>query len=61
LLDASHVPPCKSTLGYIDLAFSDADEEHSSPHEAGGSVIELPASNLEDEHTPANSDTHLSI
>jgi hypothetical protein len=55
------MPPCKSTLGYINLALSDADEKHSSPHEAGGSIIDLAASNLEDEHTPANSDTHLSM
>ncbi|KAK1683817.1 hypothetical protein QYE76_044665 [Lolium multiflorum] len=37
------------------------DEEHSSPHEVGGSLIDLAASNLEDEHTPGNSDTHLSM
>jgi hypothetical protein len=53
------MPPCQSTLGYIDLAPSDAEEEHSSHHCLGGSVIDLTRTNSkeeqrqeEEEHAP---------
>jgi hypothetical protein len=39
LSSASHIstmPPRQSTLGYIELVPSNVDEEHSSPHGAGG-------------------------
>jgi hypothetical protein len=44
------MPPCESTLGYIDLALSDSDEEHSSqspPHGAVGRIIDLTGSDSE--------------
>jgi hypothetical protein len=47
------MPPFKSTLGYIDLALSDSDEEHSSqspPHGVVGCIIDLIRSDSEEEH-----------
>jgi hypothetical protein len=44
------MPPCESTLGYIDLAPSDPDEEHSSqspPRSVVGYIIDLTRSNSE--------------
>jgi hypothetical protein len=44
------MPPCKSTLGYIDIAPSDSDEEHSSqspPRGVVGCIIDLTGSNSE--------------
>jgi hypothetical protein len=49
------MPPCESTLGYIDLAPSDSDEEHSSqspPRGAVGCITDLTRFNSEGEHTP---------
>ena len=47
------MPPCESTLGYIDLALSDAEEAHSSQHSsAGGSIIDLTGSDSKEEHAP---------
>jgi hypothetical protein len=36
--DISTMPPCKSTLGYIDLVLSDSDEEHFSQSPSHGDV-----------------------
>jgi hypothetical protein len=44
------MPPCESTLGYIGLAHSDSDEEHSSQSQLRGDVsciIDLTGSDLE--------------
>jgi hypothetical protein len=49
------MPPCESTLGYINLAPSDSDEEHSSqspPRGAVGSIIDLTESYSEGGHAP---------
>jgi hypothetical protein len=48
--DIAIMTPYKSTLGYIDLAPSDSNEEHSSqspPHGAMGCIIDLTGSNSE--------------
>jgi hypothetical protein len=47
--------PCESTLGFIDLAPSDTDKEHSSQSPslgAVGGIIDLIRSDLEGEHAP---------
>lgn len=47
------MPPCQSTLGCIDLAPSDVEEEHSSQRNgAGGSIIDLTGSDSVEEHAP---------
>jgi hypothetical protein len=50
--DIGTMPPCESTLGYIDLASSDLDKEHSSWHDVGGGVIILMRIDSEEEHPP---------
>jgi hypothetical protein len=38
------MPPCESTLGYINLAHSDSDEKHSSqspPRDVVGCIIDF--------------------
>jgi hypothetical protein len=45
----------ESTLGYIDLAPSNSDEEHYSqlpPHDAVGCIIDLTMSDSKGEHAP---------
>jgi hypothetical protein len=50
------LPLCESTLGYIDLASSESDEEHSSqspPQGVVGCIIDLTRSDSEvGKHTP---------
>jgi hypothetical protein len=44
------MPPCESTLGYIDLVPSDSDEEYSSqspPRGVVGCIIDLVGSDSE--------------
>jgi hypothetical protein len=49
------MPPCESTLGYINFAPFDPDEEHSSqspPRSVVGYIIKFTGFDSEGEHTP---------
>jgi hypothetical protein len=51
------MPPCESTLGYINLAHSDSDEKHSSQlpsRDAVGCIIDFIGSDSEREHAPVD-------
>jgi hypothetical protein len=63
-LVASHIgtmPPCESTIGCIDLIPFDTDEEHSSPLDARGSVIDLTGSHWEHDHALEEEQTHVTM